>query len=320
MRNSSQLIHDLIHLNADEWNSKLASELGGINLDLLKSTISVKELFTHSEDRIHATIKKGLLSKELEKTSKTADGVVDLDTNLNDIKPNNLTKYVVRMNEGKVISNALSCTGKYIVGMDFRNSDLAGSYFCDCIFFNCDFSDSNMDCLVVNGCIFNSCVLSNVNLTGSFIIKSTFIDSILNDSSISFGSISDTMFVGITGLCSNFSDVRVSGVGFVDCMFNQSDFKNIILVMSSIAMSEFSDVDFNGAGIIDCIFTDTDFSGSDFSECTISCVSSSRNRGNASFNVIVKSSDSSESPSKFEWDNRDVEPFMDDSDGGIHVK
>jgi hypothetical protein len=126
IRDSEQLLNDLINLNADAWNTKLAKELG-VTVEVLRSITSKKDSITLSEDMIHLSVKNEDIKKTVKQISSGS---------------NPINKYVIRyINNGETDKFiGMSCTGKVIIGIDFSESDMSNSYFCDCTFFNCSFS------------------------------------------------------------------------------------------------------------------------------------------------------------------------------------
>ena len=130
MRDVDQLFSDLINMNADEWNTTLARELG-MSVDVMRMSVSKKEMLVRSEDRFHINIIK----------SKYNTGKLEsCSDSYNESNQSMLSKYVIRLRLdddethdsdfcADNMIEAFSCTGKIIIGMDFRGSDLSNSYF-----------------------------------------------------------------------------------------------------------------------------------------------------------------------------------------------
>lgn len=313
MRNSQQLFNDLVNLTADEWNTKMSADIG-ISVEQLRAHLVVKETLTRSEDRLNITVKKAKLSTEFKKETNSV-GESFLTTP-------KLSKYVLRMRDGdEPIAYSIACTGKYIIGMDFRESELSGSYFCDCVFFNCDFSQSKMDTTVFNGCVINNCFFHDIDLSMSYIIRSSILDSVFNDSTLNNSTIIDTMFIGVQAMMCKMSDTRISGSGFVESFFVGSHMPGSFWVMTSSVMTEFRDSDMSESSFMDCIFSSSDFRGCSFSNSNFSCVTATRNQGDAKMNALFEESIQLRSQAEFEFkerrrvvdDTQSNDPDLDDT-------
>ena len=304
MRTSKQLFNDLVNLTADEWNKKMSTELG-VSVEHLRAHLVVKETLTRSEDRLNITVMKAKVSNEFKKeTNSMGESFL--------VTPK-LSKYVLRMRDGdEIIAHSIACTGKFIIGMDFRDSELSGSYFCDCVFFNCDFSKSQMDTTVFNGCVINNCFFHGVDLSTSYIIRSSILDSVFNDSTLDNSTIIDTMFIGVQGVMCKMSDTRISGSGFVESFFIGSQMPGSFWVMTSSIMTEFRDSDMSESSFLDCIFTSSDFRGCSFKDSNFSCVTVSRNKGDAKMNELFEESIQLRSQAEFEFKARHEQRSMDD--------
>lgn len=277
MRDADQLINDLINMNADTWNSVLASELG-ISVDALRMSVSKKEMLVRSEDRFHMNIIK----------SKYKSGV-NIDSGDGDeLTQSKLSKYVIRLRAcdytttdsgfGDNVIEAFSCTGKIIVGMDFTGSDLSNSYFCDCIFYNCDFESCNLESSVFNTCIVNSCMFHKSNMSGVTVIRSTLIDTALSETDLSTSNWFDSAVIGSHALHSRFYEARLTGTAIVDSVFNYSVFRGAGFILTSFTMSEFRDCDFRDVGMFDSMFADIDLLGSVFGAAFMTCITSTKLR------------------------------------------
>lgn len=279
MRDADQLINDLINMNADTWNSVLASELG-VSVDVLRMSVSKKEMLVRSEDRFHMNIIKSKY-----KSGNLGDTIDPCDDN--DLTQSKLSKYVIRLRSGdgtpdcgfgNNVIEAFSCTGKIIVGMDFTESDLSNSYFCDCIFYNCDFASCNLESAVFNTCIVNSCMFHRSNMIGVTIIRSTMIDTAFSETDFTTSNWFDSAVIGSHALHSTFYEARLTGTAIIDSVFNYSIFRGAGFILVSFTMSEFRDCDFGDVGVFDSMFADVDLVGSIFSNSFMTCITSTKLR------------------------------------------
>ena len=146
---------------------------------------------------------------------------------------------------------AFSCTGKIIIGMDFRGSDLSNSYFCDCVFYNCEFGNCNLESSVFNTCIINASMFHKANMIGVTFVRTTILDSMLSDVDFSTSNWLDSIIIGSQGIYSKFYEARLTGTVMMDSVFNHSIFRGAGLILFSATLTELRDCDFSDVGLFD---------------------------------------------------------------------
>ena len=287
-RSSNELFNDLINLTADKWNSRLSDELG-IDVELLRNSVTGKEALTINEDRIHLSMQRNKIPESMDSKGEFV--------------PTKLTKYVLRGHDGVARIKSISCTGKVLVGIDFSGSDLPDSYFCDCVFFNCDLSNIKLRNATFINCVINGTFLNDTDLTGSIFIRTRILDSNLSNIILDDSIITDCMLIGNQMLHSSFHRSRILSSGLIDCFVSNSSYEEASLIGSSITHSNCVDCNMNGIKLIDSIFISTDFSGCKFKYSTITCITASDIICDGDIKSIFEMSRALYSPSMFEWDD-----------------
>lgn len=298
IRDSEQLLNDLINLNADAWNTKLAKELG-VTVEVLRSITSKKDSITLSEDMIHLSVKNEDIKKTVKQISSGS---------------NPINKYVIRyINNGETDKFiGMSCTGKVIIGIDFSESDMSNSYFCDCTFFNCSFSNTSLDSSVFNAVCFNNCALSNASLTCTTIIKSFFIDCSLPNTDFNSSAIIETMLLDCDMVNTDLSVVRLIGTGLINCNIKDASFKASELTTTSIVNTTINDSVFDNTGWFDSIVTSISLLGCSFFNAYGTCVSAT---------LIHRASKSAYDFFKMSANSlAETEMLLGDDDGGDHAE
>ena len=303
MRTAEQLFKDLVNLTADRWNAKLSEELG-MSVDVFRTSIINKEQLTNNEDKITLGLRKSAITNEFYKS----------DDSGSDFTPKTITKYVLRINEGTAYSDAIACTGKYLVGMDFRGAELSDSYFCDCVFFNCDLSHADLCCVNFSGCIFNNCTFANSDISASVFTKGKIIDCVFDNASCQYLVIHDTIIIASQFMFADFSQSTITASGMIQCIAGSMCFKDARFLHFSTSMSDFTGGDFRGVNLVDCVFTDSDFRSCNFAKYSATCVTASRIECDSDFECVFDMSHALYSPSVFEWDIEDESERHDDDD------
>ena len=303
MRSSEKLFKDLVNMTADKWNAKLSTELG-ISIDMLRNSIMNKESLTNDEDKISFGLSKPEITRAF----------YESDDDNGEFTPKSISKFVIRMNDGDPFSDAIACTGKYLIGMDFRGSDLSGSYFCDCVMFNCDFSQSEMKGVTFTGCIFNACAFSNSDLSETLFLKGKIIDSVFDYCSWQRSVIHDTIMISSQFMFIDLSQSTITASGMIQCIASSSTFKDTKFVHFSSSISDFSGSDFRGVKLIDSVFTDTNFKSCNFSKYSATCITAARVELDPEFESVFEMSHALYSPSVFEWEIEDIANDRDSDD------
>ena len=318
MRTAQELFNDLVNDTADEWNTKMAKDVG-LDVEYLKASTIVKENLSNNEDRIHLTLSKEsintLYKKQIEK-DKSVDGPLSLkDDDM--YKGYALNKYVVRVNDSMHYIDSIACTGKIIVGMDFSKADLSNSYFCECVFFNCRFTHAQIQTTGWVGCVFNDCDVESADFTGSVFTRCRFMESCLDRASFAYTTITDTVFLADQMMDSDFFQAKVINSGFNDCHGDESSFKDVAFISTSFSLCEFRNSWFNNASLMDVVLTHSDLTGSSFDNVSATCVTAAKVKIDGKFRHLLDMNHALFSPSIFEWeevDDRDGE--LDDMVGG----
>jgi fluoroquinolone resistance protein len=317
MRTADDLFRDLVNDTADEWNVKMASDIG-VDVEYLKISTILKENLSNNEDRIHLNLSKAALKNMFEKQvsndAKHSDKLTLKDDAI--YKGHALNKYVIRMNDSMHYVDSIACTGKIIVGMDFSKADLTDSYFCECVFFNCRFTHAQLHTIGFVGCVFNDCDIENADFTGSVFTRCRFIESCMDRASFEYTTISDTIFIASQMMDTNFFQAKILNTGFNDCHGDESSFKDVAFLASSFSICEFRNSWFNNATFMDAVITHSDFTGSCFDNVSATCITSTNTKIDGTFKHILEMNHALFSPSIFEWEENEADGGENDMVGG----
>lgn len=323
IRSALELFDDLINLNADEWNTKLAKELG-MTLDELKFAFIMRDKIAITEDRVKLDVYKIQIqqsgSVQKDKDTENLDNYNNSDTqNQRDKilhKPTKLDRYTIRVNDSDTIIDSIACTGKIIVGMDFSKAELADSYFCHCIFYNCDFREANLTENTFQSCIFNSCSFLKADFMNSIVSKGLFIDCNLDNTTFDCSFITDTPFIASQLNFSSFMQATLLNSGFTDCDLMHSQLIDSKHVSCSWTQCNFTDAKFKRSRLTDLIIVKADMTGCDFDLSLVSCLTLSECKYNEKYAELFKMNHLLFSPSVMEWEQPEKEAEDDKQNDG----
>jgi uncharacterized protein YjbI with pentapeptide repeats len=314
MRNASELLDDLINLNADEWNTKLAAELNMNIIDFKNSFLIRDKLTNISEDRIKLEVYKIQIKdfgdiqqgRDESNIQKIETGAVDENETGDDIlySPTTLSKFTVRENDGKKIVESISCTGKIIVGMDFSNAELDMSYFCHCIFYNCSFNEASLAETTFQSCIFNSCPFGKTDLTDSVISRTVFIDCNMDNACLNCAILTDSPIIACQINFGTFVQAIFINSGFIDCDAIQADFTDTKFSSVSMVKVNFKDSIFKRARLIDILMTRCDLVGCDLTQVMVTALTASSCKYEDKYIELFKMNHFLFSPSVNEWEDK----------------
>jgi fluoroquinolone resistance protein len=314
MRDAQELFEDLVNLTSDDWNAKVAAELG-MSVELLKIAVITKENLSNSEDRLHLDIKSNDVTELFE--SQKGEDVEANNSPIEDDRlytSRSLNKYVMRINDYAPYANSIACTGKIIVGLDFRDADLADSYFCECVFFNCDFTGTQLSTVAFSGCAFNDCTLVGADFSGSVVTRCRFMESNLDNTLFEYAVITDSVMLACQLMLSNFFQAKILNSGFNDCTGNGISFKDVAFISTAFTLCVFPDSNFKRTSLIDVILVQTDFRGCSFEGASATCVTSSRTMVDDKFKYLLEMSHSLFSPGIFGWETEEGTNDAPDTD------
>ncbi len=317
IRDSSELLRDLINMTADQWNTRLAQELN-MNPNDFRNSFLVRDKLTNiSEDRIKLDLYKMQLkdfgNEQLETDDnnfrKIETGKLDEDETGDDIlyAPTTLTKFTIREHDGKKIIESISCTGKIIVGMDFANAELDLSYFCHCIFYNCSFNEASLTETTFQTCIFNSCSFLNADFTDTVISKTVFTDCNMDNSCFNCSVLTDSPIIACQANFSTFIQAVLVNVGIIDTDIIQSDFTDVKFSSVSVVKANFKDTIFKRARLIDILMTRCDLKGCDLTQVTVTAFTAGGCEYDDKYIELFKMNHLLFSPSVVEWENNGEE-------------
>lgn len=311
IRNSEELFDDLVNLNADQWNMKLAKELSMSVIELKAQFILRDKITNISEDRIKLDIYKTNIVESGNKQINTDnDSYKKLEdpstphTEREDIlhKPTLLDRYSIRINEGNPIIDSISVTGKIIVGMDFSDAELDFSYFCHCVFYNCDFTNANLSEAVFQSCVFNSCCFVKADLSQATFSKPMMLDCNCDNSNLSATKFILASIISGQFNLSNLNSSFFADSGVVDCSFMNANLSSVEFVSSSITNCNLRDSNMKNAKITDMLCSRSDFRGCDLNHCTMTCFTSATCKFDPKFDNLFQMNHLLFSPGIVEWE------------------
>lgn len=297
--------NDLVNLTADNWNIKVANTFG-YSVHELESLTNSTEL-RHIGERIKLNVDKNLIFSDQLDTDINAelDQLVDKKANSIIYKPSKLDKYRIRVNDNKLLVEAIALTGKIIVGCDFTGSDLSNSYFCGCVFYNCIFTECNLTYSVINSCVFNSCTLNKCDFTSSAIARTRFYESNLEHSINDYVNICDCVYVACSMSNTSLIQSKVLYTSFIDSLLSKADFKDNDLIQCVFTNIDIRNSDFRRSSMVDCILIRCNLHLCDFNSFSITCTTNSMCVIDPHNRSIFEMNHALYSPSVFEWEKED---------------
>ena len=255
---------DLVNLNADEWNKLLAYEFN-YTVDTLRRT-TVTNAFRLIGEKLKISIDKEAIDKE----------AIDMlfKERLLDGEPNPLNSFAIKIGKNDIESQSVSLTGKIIVGVDFSECDLSFGYFCDCIFYNCVFDNTNLEFSTFSSCTFNGSSLKKANLVSCTFGRTKLFDSEFDGSNFEYSVFTDCPIVGSSFVNINISQSKLIYSGSIDSDFSNSIFVHSDFIDSAFINTNLSSSNFNSSNIMGCIYNACNLVNSTFENSYLTRITS----------------------------------------------
>ena len=319
-RSSSELFTDLINLNADEWNIKLAKELK-MTIEQMKSLFVLKDKLNMTEDRVKLVLykkdirKSGEVQKEVDEQTKRNINNIQIENPERQLEiPTKLDKYTIRVKDDETVIESMSCTGKIIVGLDFSNSELDNSFFSHCTFYNCDFSEVDFTDSAFQTCVFNSCYFTKTELTNSVFSRCTFLDCPADYSIWQYTVFTDTTFIACQLNFSDFNSASFLNGGLCDCSAINSDWKDFVFTSTSMTSIELNDTNLHRAKFRDVMLVRVNLLGCDLDYITVTSLTATICKYDSKYEDLFQLNHFIFSPAIVEWEKIDDEDDETEAD------
>lgn len=311
----TKILEALINNTADEWNTRVSISMG-IPISVLKDMIISRELKIAEtklnisvDKRMIEDISKDQIQEDLDTRIKIVNG--DTDSIYN---PSLLEKYVIKIKtDNEQLVEAIALTGKFLIGIDFSESDLSNSYLCGCLFYNCSFKRTSLESSVITGCIFNSCDFTDCDLTGSTIARTQIYESVIVNTIFEYNSITDCVLLNNTGDNATFIQSKILFTGIADSQMPGCDFKDTDIVQCTIVNSDLNKSDFKRCTLVDSILMRSDFTGCDMSSLMVTCITQSKCKYDSKYSTLFEMDKLLYNPALFEWESEEETPTSEET-------
>lgn len=308
-RSGPELLEDLINLNADEWNLKLAMELG-VSVEFLRASFITRDKISLTEDKIKLDVYKikikdfGEIQDKVDASNIEELKEADSEEEAREIihRPTKLDKFTLRVVSSKPVIESISATGKIIIGMDFSNAQLSDSFFCHCVFYNCDFTGADLGEGVFQTCVMNSCCFLRSDFRNAVITRGLILDCNFDNVTFDGSTISETAVIASQFNFGSFLQTNFLNSGFSECDLHSSNWSDGTIITASFTNCNINDSKFRRTRLCDIILIKVKLLGCDFDTAMLTSITSSLLEYDAKYLQLFKMNHMLFSPSVVEWE------------------
>lgn len=212
-------------------------------------------------------------------------------------------KYVISLFADEQLINSIACSGKIIVGIDFSNTQLPESYFCHCIFYNCNFTHADFTDSVINSCTFNKCDFKDADFTNSAMARNKIINCEAVNATFDYTAITDNVIIASNFSNASFIQSKIFYTGFTECDLQNNDFKDVDFVQIALTDVNLMGSTFKRSKMIDSILIKSNFLKCEFDSFTTNAITSTMCEYDPKYKYYFQPEKYLYTPSLFEWES-----------------